>query len=152
MDTSGVARLWSQGGHRGLGPQRSPRAEPRWGSGGQIYTNNLQLSNAFLCRFVAESVPRLSISPYPPCSPQILRICANCMTHYHHGQSRVGTCPPVATLLMDTDIRTLLRSFRRVVKMNSIGMIQFSLKISIRWKAIKQQSWHWNFQTKAVNR
>jgi len=65
---SGVARLWSQGGHRGSGgllsPQRGLGAEPRCRSGGearrsQIYTNNLQLSNAFLCRFVAESVLHL---------------------------------------------------------------------------------------------
>ena len=50
-------------------PQRGPGVEPRWRSGGkasrsQIYTNNLQLSNAFLRRFVTESVLHLSL-PHP---------------------------------------------------------------------------------------
>ena len=58
---------------------RSPRS--------QIYTNNLQLSNAFLCRFVAESV--LSSPHTTPCT--------NPMTQ--HGQARWGTRPSVATLV-----------------------------------------------------
>jgi len=34
ISSSGVARLWSQGGHKGSrGPQRGPGAEPRWGMG-----------------------------------------------------------------------------------------------------------------------
>jgi len=73
MDT-GVARLWSQGGRRGLQgtefPQRGPGAVARWRSEGetlrsQIYTDSLQTSNTFLRRFVAEPVLYL---PYAPLS------------------------------------------------------------------------------------
>jgi len=56
--------------------QRGPgaAAEPRWGLGSkppernQIYTNNLQLSNIFLRRFVDESVLHLPL----PLSPNLL--------------------------------------------------------------------------------
>jgi len=54
---------WALGtGDLGEGsPQWGPEAEPRWGSGGealrsQVYTDSSQQSNAFLRRFVAESV------------------------------------------------------------------------------------------------
>ena len=57
---------------------------------GQIYTDSLQLPNAFLRRFVAQSVLHL---PYP-LPHKKLRICENPMTE--HRRSRVGTCPPVA--------------------------------------------------------
>ena len=61
---------WAQGAWGTEVPQRGPEAEPRWGSGGkaprsQIYTNNLQLSNAFLCRSVAKSVLHLPLTPHP---------------------------------------------------------------------------------------
>ena len=50
--------------------KRGPGAEPRRGSGGvapisQIYKDSLQLSNAFLCRFVAESVLHLPLPLTP---------------------------------------------------------------------------------------
>jgi len=77
--TSGVARLWSQGGHRGSGGRELWGTEVpsgvQWQSPGeglgqsprsQIYTNNLQLSNAFLRRFVAESILHLSLPPKKP--------------------------------------------------------------------------------------
>jgi len=69
MIISGVAWLLSQGGHRGSGGG-SPLAGVQvvWGS--QIYTNNLQLSSAFLRRFVAESVLHL---PLPPTKASDLR-------------------------------------------------------------------------------
>ena len=80
--SSGVARLWSQCGHRGSGGQKSPSGVQGRSLGGglgpkpqkPLYIDSLQLSNAFLCRFVAESA---SISI---------------------GRGRVGTFPPVPTL------------------------------------------------------
>jgi len=46
----------------------SPQQGPEWGYRGealrsQIYTNNLQLSNAFICRFVAKSLFHLPLLP-----------------------------------------------------------------------------------------
>ena len=86
-------------------PQRCLGAELRWGYEGeasrsQIYTDSLQLPNAFLRRFVAAS--RSSISPNPT-PPKTLPICGNPMTQ--HGRGRVGRvgahpCSPVATLLV----------------------------------------------------
>jgi len=70
----------SQGGH-GVWARKYPSRIQRRSPGGgmaprsQIYTNNLQLSNAFLCRFVAESV--LLHLPYP--SQKTLWICMNPM-------------------------------------------------------------------------
>jgi len=55
----------------------------------QIYTDSLQLSNAFLRRFVAQSVHHL---PYS--LQKKLQICANPIIQ--HGGGKVGTCPPVA--------------------------------------------------------
>jgi len=68
---SGVARLWSQGGHRGFGdgsPPAGSRGGARvrvWGEAArsQIYTNNWQMSNVFLRRFVTESALHLPYSP-----------------------------------------------------------------------------------------
>ena len=54
-------------------------------------TNNLQQSNAFLRRFVAQSV---SI-PIPLLKKSSNLVCANPMTQ--HGRGRVGACPPVPT-------------------------------------------------------
>jgi len=51
----------------------------------QVYTDSLQLSNAFLRWFVAESVLHL---PYVPLPPKKLRICANPMTQ--HGRDGNG--------------------------------------------------------------
>jgi len=41
-----------------------------------VYTKNLQLTNVFLCRFVAESILHLHSTPYSPPKKK-LRICAN---------------------------------------------------------------------------
>ena len=64
-----------------------------WGRRSQMYTDSLQLSNAFLRRFVAESVLYL---PTPRPKKRKLRICANPMTQL--GCDRVSTCLLVATL------------------------------------------------------
>ena len=67
----GVKQQWGNRKHGfyGLVPQRGPGASHGGGlgaspPGSQIFTNNLQLSYAFLRRFVAESV--LHLSPAPP--------------------------------------------------------------------------------------
>jgi len=95
VQVSGVARLWSQGGHRAFEGRKSP-AESRGGAPvgvpqkPDIYTNNLQLLNAFLCRSVAESVLHLPVTPPPPPPPKkTLRICTNPMTQH---------VPPASTL------------------------------------------------------
>jgi len=83
---------WAQGV---WGTEAGSRGGASVGSGSeapksQMYTNNLQQSNALLRRFVAESVLHLSLPP----KSSTLRICTNPMTQ--HGRGRVGTCPPVA--------------------------------------------------------
>jgi len=79
-----IGRLWSQGGHTGHG-ERGAKPEAR-------YIDSLQLSNAFLCRFVAESVLHLAHRPPPSSSTKkILRTCANPIIQ--HGRGRRGTCP-----------------------------------------------------------
>jgi len=84
---SGVVSLWSQGGHGGL-----EHGSPPAGSSGEVPRSQifLRLSNAFLRRFVAESVLHL-----PYALQKILWICANPMTQ--HGRDRMGTCPRVPT-------------------------------------------------------
>ena len=60
-----------------------------WGRSPQkpyIYTNNFQLSNAFLRRFVAESILHLPLSPQ-----KTLRICANPMTQHGRGSRDYAT-------------------------------------------------------------
>ena len=78
-----------------------------WGEAtrSHVYTSNyLQLSNAFLRRFVAESVLHL---PYPQ---ETLWICANPMNQ--HGRGMVdGWAPPVAMLLLLAPVRCLVRCY-----------------------------------------
>ena len=64
----------------------------RWS---QIYTDNLQLPNAFLRKFVAESVLHLPLPPLQKNSSYL------CKSHDPHGRS---TCPPVATLLKFSEV------------------------------------------------
>jgi len=75
---SGVAGLWSQGGHRVSGGRKSPSTvqgqSPGGGLGMKPPEASLQLSNAFLCRFVAESVLHLPLLP-----KKTLQTCANAM-------------------------------------------------------------------------
>ena len=68
--TSGVARLWSQGGHRGSGGWKwGPGEEPRWGSGVKPpEARYIQTVCSCQMLFYAGLLPSLSsISPtYPP--------------------------------------------------------------------------------------
>ena len=97
---SGVAGLWSQGGHRVSGGRKSPSTvqgqSPGGGLGMKPPEASLQLSNAFLCRFVAESILHLPLSPtktsemhksHDPTLPE-------------QGRHVPTLCPPVATQLL----------------------------------------------------
>jgi len=108
-------RLQSSGG----GPPAGSRGEAPVGSGGEalriqinannlhkqytIYTNNLQqLSNAFLRRFVAESVLHLLIPPTIPLKTKSTDLRESHEPTRPGGWVRAQPFPPVATLLLQS--------------------------------------------------
>jgi len=96
-----VARLWSQDGHRRSGDGSHP---PGSSGGAIIYTNNLQLSNAFLLRFVAESILHLTL--YTAQKTLDLR--------ESHEPTRLGQggCLPLTMLLPNTGTHTGIKTYQ----------------------------------------
>jgi len=91
QNNSGVARLWSQGGHGVWGmevPQRSPGAEPRRGSGAkppEARYIQFAVSDALLHTQVCCQV-RPPSPPIPPPPKKKLRIFGNLMTQHSPGR------------------------------------------------------------------